>query len=166
MKVKKAIELLEKGYPNTILEMHSRNCRRVVAVSTNKEGNAVCLEDYSDETKHFVYNAIPIAEIVKELKVFNPEAELKFHNENGPAVIFLYNFGPNGMLAVGEYDTCMQSEIGIMLYDELRNDEDRTLLDVYKDLLDYGIDVEMMRKYRGDKDAELMERFCKENGLI
>lgn len=38
-------------------------------------------------------------------------------------------------------------------------------LDVYMDMLEIGIGVDMVRKYMGDELADHMEKFCKEHGL-
>lgn len=39
-------------------------------------------------------------------------------------------------------------------------------LDVYSQMLEQGIGIEMVRKCLGDGPADVMERFCKEHGLI
>ena len=39
-------------------------------------------------------------------------------------------------------------------------------LDFYMDLLDDGIDVDMVRKYMGEDTADVMAEFCEEHGLV
>lgn len=64
----------------------------------------------------------------------------------------------------GEYDNDMSELIPTWLDDALEDGADE--LDVYMEMLELGIDVDMVRKYTDDVTAEHMEEFCEEHGLI
>lgn len=168
MKVKYMLDRLKIAYPEAEMRMHNQHSRSVVNVTTNKDGSIVWFEDYSDESKHFCYDRLKVSEIITLLETFNPEAEIRFHSEDGPKVYFLNIYSPEEgyVLIEGEYDTCVQSVIGAEFHSLQYIDKEDADIDVYKWILDCGIDVDMMRKYFGDNEARAMEEICKEYGLI
>lgn len=60
--------------------------------------------------------------------------------------------------------TDMGEAISARIQQALENDEDE--LDFYIEMLENGIDVEMVRKFVGDEAAEHMQEFCEEHGLL
>lgn len=46
----------------------------------------------------------------------------------------------------------------------IENGEDET--DIYVSMLKRGIDVDYVRKYAGDKEADHMEAYCKDHGIL
>jgi len=159
MRVKKAIEILKGANPEAPMILHNLSCnRKVVNVLTNSTETVVWFEDYSDESRHLSTDELNISEIISLLETFNPEAMLKFHSETGPDVLFIYTYSPETkhILAFGEWDTCMQSEIAVLFYDLQYTDE--TELDVYKYLFSLDINIDMFRKYFGENEAQIAEK--------
>lgn len=64
----------------------------------------------------------------------------------------------------GEHDNDMGEEIQAWFDDAIETGKDE--LDLYMEMLEVGIDVEMVRRYMEDDIADHMEEFCKEHGLI
>ena len=72
--------------------------------------------------------------------------------------------GKDFILITPENDENIAKEIQSRFDNAIENDEDE--LDFYMEMLEIGINVEMVRKYMGDDIAKHMEKFCKEHGLI
>lgn len=64
----------------------------------------------------------------------------------------------------GENDIDMMSEISARFKEAIEDGLDE--YDVYADMLEIGIGVDMVRKYMGEEDATHMEEFCKAHGLL
>ena len=107
-----------------------------------------------------------IERLIKELKKQNPKAVVKLHNRLGEPVLFVKAIsGDNGTVWLDcESDNDIKNEIKERFHQaaEIQMDE----LDFYMDMLETGIDVEMVRKYMGDESADHMKDFCEEHGLI
>ena len=58
----------------------------------------------------------------------------------------------------------MGEAISARIQQALENDEDE--LDFYMEMLESGIDVEMIRKFVSDEAADHMQEFCEEHGLL
>lgn len=168
MKVKKAIEILNNKYSDTEMILHNiQSMRMVVNVASNREGTIVWFEDSSDESRHMCHDILTVKDIILLLKTFNPDATIKFHSESGPDVMFLSLTEKDRtkyMLAEGEYDANITGLIWSTFHGMQYTDE--TELDIYKWFLSVDIDVDMMRKYYGDEEADKMEKICKQHGLI
>ena len=105
--------------------------------------------------------------LIKKLQRMNPEAEVKLNNYGGEKALFV-NARKNDENTVwldGEKDIDMQEEINAR-FEAAVNGEWDSDLDFYMDLLETGIDIEMVRKYMGDEPADHMRQFCEEHGLI
>ena len=72
--------------------------------------------------------------------------------------------GKDFTLIIPENDEDISKEIQSRFDNAIENDEDE--LDFYTEMLEIGMDVEIVRKYMGDDIAKHMEKFCKEHGLI
>ena len=168
MKVKKMLKSLEDINPKASMLLHNdKITRKVVDVKTNDKGDVVYFVDFSYDFGFVNYKGLTLEEIITKLKKLNPEAELRFHSEDGPLAYFLYLYAPNTkyVLLKGEKDTNMANEIGVMFYD-LQYDENATELDVYKELLECGITVEKFGEIYGPSEAYEMETICKKHGLL
>lgn len=105
--------------------------------------------------------------LIKNLQRMNPEAEVKLNNYSGEKALFV-NARKNDENTVwldGEKDIDMQEEINAR-FEAAANGEWDSDLEFYEDLLETGIDVEMVRKYTSDEIADHMQEFCEEHGLL
>lgn len=93
-------------------------------------------------------------------------AEIRLHDRNGETALFILQLVNDNehVWIETESDVDMAEEIQTRFNDaiELGLDE----CDVYAEMLETGIDVEMVRKYMGDDVADSMQIFCEEHGLI
>ena len=107
-----------------------------------------------------------VERLIKELQKYNPKAEVKLHTISGESVLFVLGYiGDNKSIFLEtESDTDMHSELEARFKyaSEFQMDE----LDFYMDLLEVGIDIEMVQKYMGEEIASHMREFCEEHGLI
>ena len=107
-----------------------------------------------------------VKKLIERLSKFNPEAEVKLNDYCGETALFV-NARANDDSVVwidGENDIDMGSEISARFENGpkvFKND-----LEFYTDLLETGITVDMIRKYMGDNYADMMQKVCKENGLL
>lgn len=104
--------------------------------------------------------------LIKELYKFNPEADVKLNDYDGDVVLFA-NARANDNTIVwldGEHDMDLGEEISARY--EIAAEEQMDELDFFMDLLEIGITVDLVRKYMDEEDANHMEQFCKEHGLI
>lgn len=104
--------------------------------------------------------------LIKKLKKFNPEAEVKLNEYGGDTALFVNArmMDPNIVWIDGENDIDMGEELSARYKYAAESQIDE--LDFYMDLLEIGITVDMVRKYMGDEVANHMEEFCAEHGLI
>ena len=107
-----------------------------------------------------------VERLVKELQKFHPQAVVKLHHRDSEPVLFV-------LAAVGDKENVWlesesDSDIGAELEARFMYaiEEQIDELDFYTDLLETGIDINMVRKYKGDSCANVMRKFCEEHGLI
>lgn len=103
---------------------------------------------------------------ISQLEKMNPEAELKLHERFGEPLLFVVGLANDNSLVwlETESDNDMASEIEERF--KIAAEEQIDELDFYMEMLETGIDVDMVRKYVGDERAKHMEQFCREHGLI
>ena len=107
-----------------------------------------------------------LKKLIERLSKFNPEAEVRLNDYCGETALFV-NARANDDSVVwidGENDIDMGSEISARFENSpkvFKND-----LEFYTDLLETGITVDMVRKYMGANYADMMQKVCKENGLL
>ena len=104
--------------------------------------------------------------LIERLSKFNPEAEVRLNDYAGETALFV-NARKNDNTVVwldGENDIDMGEEI-VARFQNSPN-YFRTDLEFYKDLLETGITVDMVRKYMGDDYANIMQQVCEKNGLL
>lgn len=107
-----------------------------------------------------------VKHLIERLEKMNPDAVVRLGDKNGEPVLFvmaLINDEENVWL---ESESCcdMANEIQTRFEDAIEDGTDE--LDVYMEMLELGIDVDMVRRYFGDESADHMEAFCKDCGLI
>lgn len=107
-----------------------------------------------------------VKKLIERLNKFNPEAEVRLNDHYGETALFVNACvnDDNVVWIDGEDDIDMGSELDTR-WQESPN-AFKTDLDFYKDLLETGITVDMVRKYMGDNYADIMEKCCKENNLL
>lgn len=105
--------------------------------------------------------------LIEKLQKMNPEAEVKLNDYGGEKVLFVNAIKGDGntVWLDGEYDIDMAEEISAR-FEAAADGEWDSELDFYMNMLETGIDVEMVRKYLGDEPANHMQQFCEEHGLL
>ena len=106
-----------------------------------------------------------VERMIKELQKFNPKSSVRMRHKNGEPVLFV--LGIDG----DSEKVWLESESDANLKNELKERFETAYtewdeMDFYTDLLETGIDINMVRKYMGDSHANHMEHFCKNHGLI
>lgn len=165
MKVKNAIERFEKFNKNAEVKLHGHGGYRVIGIMTGCEDETnVCIEDEA----HYICKTGPmnVEQVLEHLKRFNPEATLRLHTLDGEEVLFIVAYGHdnNVVWLECESDNDMSSEISARFENAIEEGIDE--LDVYMEMLEIGIDVDMVRRWMGDEDADHMKEYCEEHGLI
>lgn len=107
-----------------------------------------------------------VKRLIERLGKFNPEAEVKLNDRYGETALFVNALANDDSVVWidGEDDIDMGSELSTR-WTESPN-VFKTDLEFYKDLLETGITVDMVRKYMGDTTADMMQDVCKNNGLL
>lgn len=103
-----------------------------------------------------------VKRMVEVLQKMPQDAEVRFQHWTGKPVLFVVarqNDNENVWLE-GEEGNDMGEEI----VTRLRSATD--MESCYIDLLDTGIDVDMVRRYVGDKEADRMLQFCTKYNLL
>lgn len=91
--------------------------------------------------------------LIAYLSNFNPEATVALNDYYGYEALFV--------LARSDDDS---SEI-LARYEAVEAGE-LTELDFYSDLIEIGIDYDLIKREIGEKEAICMQKFCEEHGLI
>lgn len=107
-----------------------------------------------------------VKKLIEQLNKYDPEAVVRMHERYGSPVLFalaLQNDHTTVWLECEE-DTDMAEEIKVRFQQALESEQDE--LDFYTDLLETGIDVDMVCRYLDDDTADHMETFCKDHGLL
>lgn len=152
MKIKKFIKDLSLHNPNAIVKLHgSKYLLRVTSMD-----NIVYLEETEKATM-----ALSVSKFIEKLKVLSPEAEVRFRNNNEPA-LFIEGFD-DIVVIESEADVDIKAHIGVMFYDASINRENEA--SVYSELLELGIGVEKIRELYGDNEAEHMIDACLNNKI-
>lgn len=100
-----------------------------------------------------------VERMIKELQKMNPKATVKMHHFMGEAALFVLTAAnnKNDVWIESASDNDMKSEIEARFQYAEENKIDE--LDFYKDMLEIGIDVDMVRKYMGNEKADYMQKF-------
>lgn len=104
--------------------------------------------------------------LIENLQCMPQEAEVKLHHFTGEEVLFALKIKGDDKIVwlETESDNDMKEEIGARFAYAEENQLDE--LDFYTNLLEIGINVEMVRKYIGNETADHMKQFCEEHGLM
>lgn len=107
-----------------------------------------------------------VKNLIKRLEKMNPEAQARISYKDGEVLLFVMaQAGHDDIVWLeSESDCDMISEIQARFDDAIENGTDE--LDVYAQMLEDGIDVDMVRRYLGDQAADHMQKFCESHGLI
>lgn len=107
-----------------------------------------------------------VKNLIKRLEKMNPEAQVRISYKDGEVLLFVMaQAGHDDIVWLeSESDCDMISEIQARFDDAIENGTDE--LDVYTQMLEDGIDVDIVRRYLGDQAADHMQKFCESHGLI
>lgn len=107
-----------------------------------------------------------VKRLIEQLSKYDPEAVVRMHERYGSPVLFALALQKDNTTVwlECEADTDMAEEINVRFQQALDGEQDE--LDFYADLLEIGIDVDMVRKYIDDDTADHMETFCMDHGLL
>ena len=167
MNVKNFIKELEKYDENEIIKLHSADGEPGLDAWGIKGNNFVCIEAKSNMPEWVAekHSAMKVGKLLNGLRKADREAIVRLHSPLGEPVLFvLHANGKDGVWLESESDIDMAAEISARFQDAIETGTDE--ITVYSKMLEQGIDVEMVRKHLGDKDANHMEDFCRDHGLI
>lgn len=101
-----------------------------------------------------------VKNLIKKLGKMNPEAEVRLGGKDGEKLLFvLAQSNDNSVVWLeGENENDMANEILTRIDEGIGN--------IYKEMIEQGIDPDMVRKYVGDKDADYMAYVCKNINLL
>lgn len=107
-----------------------------------------------------------VKNLIERLEKMNPDAIVHLGDRNGEVLLFVMALANDdrNVWFEGEEGNDMANEIQARFNYAIECGENE--LDVYLEMLEQGIDAEMVRKYLGDEEANHMETFCIEHGLI
>lgn len=107
-----------------------------------------------------------VKDLIKRLEKMNPEAQVRISDKDGEVLLFVMaQVGHDDVVWFeSESDCDMENEIQTRFDDAIENGTDE--LDVYAEMLEDGIDVDMVRRYMGNQAADHMQEFCESHGLI
>lgn len=107
-----------------------------------------------------------VGTLIEHLQKFEPNEVVKLHTWGGEPVLFVVATVKTryGVVLKTESDVDMRSEIRDRINDAVQNgiSED----EVYSEMMELGIGVNMVRKYVGDDIADHMKEYCEDHGLI
>lgn len=110
--------------------------------------------------------------LMEKLEKMDQNAIVRLNGAMGEEVLFIKKHAAEQSLDCDqslvwlktESDVDMEKIIKDRLNEALINGEDET--DVYSELLESGINLDMVEKYLGSEQADHMEACCREHGLI
>lgn len=107
-----------------------------------------------------------VKRMIEQLEKLDPEAEVKVGHHTGNPVLFVLAAKniPGTVWLETEFDCDLKAELDARWENAIEEQPDE--LDFYIDLLEMGITIDIVRRYRGDEDADHMKEFCEEHGLI
>lgn len=107
-----------------------------------------------------------VEKLIKRLEKHNKDAKVKLHTKDGEEVLFVVSLigDEKNVYLECESDNDMSEEISARMQYAVENNLDE--LDFYMEMLEDGIDVEMVRRFVGDEAADHMQEFCEEHGLL
>lgn len=109
-------------------------------------------------------NKITVKRLMKFLKTC--DEDMVVYDENDNEILFTCSLvNDNHMMWLEtEQDADMVTEIQSRFNDAIEHGVDET--EVYENMLESGINVDMVRKYMGDETADHMQNYCEEHGLL
>lgn len=109
-------------------------------------------------------NKITVKRLMNFLK--SCDEDMVVYDENGNEILFTCSLvNDNHMMWLEtEQDADMVAEIQSRFNDAVEHSVDET--EVYENMLESGINVDMVRKYMGDETADHMQDYCENHGLL
>lgn len=109
-------------------------------------------------------NKITVKRLMKFL--LTCDEDMVVYNENGNEILFTCSLvNDNHMMWLEtEQDADMVTEIQSRFDDAIGHGVDEA--EVYENMLESGINVDMVRKYMGDEAADHMQDYCENHGLL
>ena len=107
---------------------------------------------------------VRVKNLIEKLKDMDPNAVVCLHHKDGESVLFVLGLRADVVWRETEPDNDMTEEIQARFNAAIEGGEDE--LDVYAEMLESGIDVDMVRRHLGDEAADHMQTFCEEHGLF
>lgn len=94
------------------------------------------------------------------------DEDMVVYDENSNEILFTCSLvNDNHMMWLEtEQDADMVTEIQSRFNDAVEHGVNET--EVYENMLESGINVDMVRKYMGDETADHMQDYCEEHGLL
>lgn len=109
-----------------------------------------------------------VRKMIETLQKMDANAEVKLHERFGEPVLFVVALknDNNTVWLETESDNDMGSELEARFEYAAKIENNVDELDFYTELIETGINVDMVRKYMGDETANHMKEFCEEHGLL
>lgn len=107
-----------------------------------------------------------VKRLIEDLKKFNPDAEVKTHHPFGNNVVFCVGLQKDNNVVFLEdiSDIDLKAQFNEFIEQCESNDVDE--LDFYIEVLEHGITPDVLKENDMLEEAEHMEIFCEEHGLI
>lgn len=161
MLVKKLINTLEElNKPQSFIRLHGPEGKEISRLNIEKKVVLIGEYDVCGMTVQWLINT---------LKKVNPEQRIYLDNKNAEEALFVVSFiSPEKYSNIICLETESDNDMGAELEERFKNaiEDYSDEADFYLDLLEMGIDADMIHKYLGAKQADHMIEFCENHGLI
>lgn len=114
----------------------------------------------NEENKEREEKFMKVKNLMEKLGKMNPEAEVRLGGKDGEKLLFVLTQSNDNSVVwfEGEDENNMANEISTRIDEGIGN--------IYKEMIEQGIDPDMVRKYIGNIDAEYMEHVCRNINLL
>ena len=160
MLVKNLINTLEElNKPQSFIRLHGPEGKEISRLDIEKEVVLIGEYDVCGMTVQWLINI---------LKKANPEQRIYLDSKYSEEALFVVSFiSPEKYSNIICLETESDNDMGAELEEKFKNaiEDYSDEADFYSDLLEMGIDANMVHKYLGAKQADHMIDFCKSHGL-
>lgn len=142
----------ENDYNNTL----GKN-NRAIEVS---DGGFIINNIANKQNKEREEKFMKVKNLMEKLGKMNPEAEVRLGGKDGEKLLFVLTQSNDNSVVwfEGEDEDYIANEISTRIDEGIGN--------IYKEMIEQGIDPDMVRKYIGDIDADYMMHVCKNINLL
>ncbi len=112
----------------------------------------------NEQNKEREEKNMKVKNLIKKLEKMNPEAEVRLGGKDGEKLLFVLAQSNDNSVVWFEGKNDMANEISTRIDEGIGN--------IYKEMIEQGIDPDMVRKYIGDVDADYMMHVCKNINLL